>query len=188
MKILSLITNVIESNSWPFNSVDKAETMELLKDLDNADAIEGVFSLYLSPDSDSDKKWILDEAKVSRFYAEYLLQTGSIFNLAEFESMWQQALPEGILTRKSHLSGLALIDEESNPAVIKYFSEKSLPEGVYDRLEILFEMKSKWTLEEIDPYVQALTTPKLNVNALLTKYARGSNINGIKYYSSKHGK
>ena len=123
-----------------------------------------------------------------RFYAEYLLQTGSTFNLDEFETMWQQALPEGIGTKKEHLAGLALIDDKSSPKVIKYFCEKSLPEGVYDRLELLFGVKAKWTLEEIDPYVQALTTPKLNVNALLTKYARGSNIDGVKYYSSKHGK
>ena len=123
-----------------------------------------------------------------RFYAEYLLQTGTWFNLTEFEAMWREALPEGVTSSKSHLAGLALVDEKANPKIIRYFCEKSLPEGVYERLEVLFKVKAKWTLEEIDPYVQALTTPKLNVNALLTKYARGSNIDGVKYYSSKHGK
>lgn len=33
-----------------------------------------------------------------------------------------------------------------------------------------------------------LTTEKLDVNALLTKYARASKVDGVKCYSSKHGK
>ena len=67
MKILTLITNVIESNSWSFQQVDKKEALELLKDLDNQDAIEQVFSLYLDEDGEEAAgKWILNEAKVSR--------------------------------------------------------------------------------------------------------------------------
>lgn len=37
-------------------------------------------------------------------------------------------------------------------------------------------------------FFRNLTTNKMNVNALLTKYARCSIINNIKYYSSKYGK
>lgn len=40
----------------------------------------------------------------------------------------------------------------------------------------------------INFFFRNLTTNKMNVNALLTKYARCSIINGIKYYSSKYGK
>jgi len=33
-----------------------------------------------------------------------------------------------------------------------------------------------------------LATENLNVNALLTKYARASSVGGVRYYSAKHAK
>ena len=72
--------------------------------------------------------------------------------------------------------------------VVKYFPEWKLTENVQERLASLFAIKEKWTMEEIAPFVEKLTAPKLNVNALLTKYSRVSMINGVKHFSSKHGK
>lgn len=37
-------------------------------------------------------------------------------------------------------------------------------------------------------YFRRLATDKLDVNALLAKYARASKVDGVKFYSSKHGK
>ena len=99
-----------------------------------------------------------------------------------------QAVPDGILTDLSHLQGLVLLDEEKTPAVIKRFAEESLPLTIADRLTVLFGAREKWRLEEISPFVSSLTTNKLNVNALLTKYARPVNISGVKYFCAKHGK
>ena len=99
-----------------------------------------------------------------------------------------QAVPDGITTDLSHLQGLVLVDEEKTPAVIKRFAEESLPLTIADRLTVLFCAREKWRLEEISPFVSALTTNKLNVNALLTKFARPVNISGVKYFCAKHGK
>jgi sister chromatid cohesion protein DCC1 len=126
---------------------------------------------------------------VSRFYGEYLLQTsGNAFNLSEFLTMWQQAVPEGVQTDVKHLRGLSLVDDSKTPNVIKYFPEWKLTENIQDRLVVLFALREKWTLEELEPYVEKLTTTKLNANALLTKFSRVSKINGVKHFSSKHGK
>ena len=99
-----------------------------------------------------------------------------------------QAVPDGVVTDLDQLSGLVLVDEEKSPAVIRRFSEESLPVSVADRLGVLFSARERWTLDQISPFVQPLTTLKLNVNALLTKYARPLNINGVKYFCAKHGK
>ena len=189
MKVLSLITNFIEENSWPLDGVVKEETLRELAEIENRDVVESVFDAFLDPtetDGGGGGKYSLNAPAVSRFYGEYLLQTtGNAFNLAEFSVMWQQAVPEGVRTdMQEHLRGIALVDKK----VVKYFPEWKLTENVQERLASLFAIKEKWTMEEIAPFVEKLTAPKLNVNALLTKYSRVSMINGVKQFSSKHGK
>ena len=78
--------------------------------------------------------------------------------------------------------GLALVTKDQ----IRYFPEANLPIVIQDRLSILFSTKEKWTLDEITPFVINMTTPKLNVKALLTKYARGTRVNGEQVFCSKH--
>ena len=92
------------------------------------------------------------------------------------------------MTDLDHLSGLVLVDGDKSPAVIRRFSEESLPVSIQDRLTVLFSARERWTLAEISPFIQPLTTKKLNVNALLTKYARPLNIDGVKFFCAKHGK
>ena len=99
-----------------------------------------------------------------------------------------QAVPDGVNTDLSHLEGLVLVEEDKSPPVIKRFAEESLPLTIVERLNVLFGAREKWRLEEISPFVSSLTTAKLNVNAMLTKYARPVNISGVKYFCAKHGK
>ena len=180
MRILSMITNFMEENSWPMDGLVKSETVEALKEIEPEDIIRQVFEQYTKEDTH------LSVDKLARFYGEFLLQTGSEFNLTDFMEMWKASLPAGIDVKLYHLNGLALVQKAENK--IKYFPESTMTENVHERLELLFSAREKWTLEEIEPYVQRLTTPKLNVNALLTKFARASKVEGVKYFSSKHGK
>ena len=84
------------------------------------------------------------------------------------------------------MQGIALMDTKEQ--TVKNFPEWKLPESVQDRLGVLFQVRSLWTLADLEPFVTSCTTPKLNVNALLTKYARASNINGVKHFCAKHRK
>lgn len=97
-----------------------------------------------------------------------------------------QAVPDGVQTDLEHLKVLVLVDNDH----IRRFAEDSLPMVIGDRLNVLFIAREKWTLplSEISPFIEPLSTKKLNVNALLTKCARPLNINGVKYFCSKHGK
>lgn len=126
------------------------------------------------------------------------------FFFEEFSKLWQQAVPggddktsvevDGVLetnrylfrTDISQLNGVALVD--SKEGIVKNFPEWKLPESIQERLEVLFKVRSLWTLNDLEPFVSACTTPKLNVNALLTKYARASNTNGVKQFCAKHRK
>lgn len=192
MRVLSLITNFIEENSWPLDKVLKAETVETLGDLEPAEVVAQVFGTFLKQAEDNKDHFCLHRDAVSRFYGKYLLQTGTAFDLAEFETMWQQSVPEGVETKLEHLRGIGLVEKSDSSSrtgnsVIRYFPEGDLSENVQQRLSVLFGLRKRWTVEEMEPYVETLTTPTLNVNALLTKYARALNVDGMKYFCSKHG-
>jgi sister chromatid cohesion protein DCC1 len=184
MRILSLICNVVNENSWSFDAVPKHELLGYLNDLEPEVITSQVFDQYFK-----DSK-TCQRSKVSRFYGEYLLQSSSVFNLDEFMSIWQESLPtvdnegeEPFKADLAHLEGIALVTVDGQ---IRYFPEFKLPQSVQERLGVLFDSKVKWTLDDITPFVTNLTTDKLNVKALLTKYSRASRINGQQYFSSKH--
>ena len=115
--------------------------------------------------------------------------------------MWQKAVPGGdeqdiyknelgdpiFKTNLNQLNGTALVDYENSE--IKLFPEWKLPTDIQERLQVLFDEREKWTLEDISPYIENLTTPKLNANALLTKYSKVvTGPCGKKMFCSKHGK
>jgi len=107
--------------------------------------------------------------------------------LKEFLNIWQESMPvvdfgEGFKVDLKQLEGLAVLTKDQ----IRYFPESKLPVTIQERLGVLFDTKEKWSLDEITPFVINLTTPKLNVKALLTKYARGSRVNDVQMFSSKH--
>jgi len=189
MKVLSYILRYFDEESWKFDCVQKAPTVTALEELVPKEISRQVFDMYCSPlEGGEIGEYSLDKDKVCRFYGDFLLAANVKFKLSEFLDMWQKAVPEGITTELSQLKGLMLVDEKVEPPTIRRFTEASLPEGVNDRLNILFKARERWTLQDISPFVAPLTTPKLNVNALLTKYARPLNVQGTKYFCAKHGK
>ena len=187
-----MMCNYVEENGWNWHKgeIKKAMTIDSFEDSGSVpkNIAEQIFTFYFEPQESGYRAKVDD---LCRFYGEYLLQAGTTFQLSDFLKLWQQAVPGGeedleFPTRLDQLVGLSLVDNDKQ--TIKYFPEWKLPEGIYDRLGKLFEVRPKWTCDEITPYVTALTTPKLNVNALLTKYARASTLNGVKHFCAKHGK
>ena len=172
--------------------VKRKETIDALKELVNTEVCKQIFNMYCPPiEGGEPGEFAVDRERVSRFYGSYLLtstKTSTAFSLPEFSSMWAKAVPEGITTCLSNLSGICLVDDTKEPPVIKHFPEALLPENVQERLSVLFAARERWTLEDISPYIKPLATTKLNVNALLTKFARTLNIGGAKYFCAKHGK
>ena len=185
MRIISLICNVISENSWSWDNVPKQEALELIKNIEDENITSQVLDQYFSFHNNKNG---VHRAKLCRFYGEYLLQSSSVFNFNEFLKIWQESMPiidtneEPFEAKVEHLEGLALINNDQ----IKYFPEVKLPTTIQDRLSVLFDAKEKWSLQEITPFVINMTTPKLNVKALLTKYARASRVNGQQVFSSKH--
>ncbi|KAI4554992.1 hypothetical protein MJG53_021226 [Ovis ammon polii x Ovis aries] len=163
MKLLNHITQLVDSESWSFSKVPLNTCLQELGPLEPEEMNEHCLRCY-------GKKYT-EEDKICRATAQMLLQNAVKFNLAEFQEVWQQSVPEGMTTRLDQLQGLALVDRQSRPEIMFLLKVEDLPEGDQERFSSLFSLRQKWTEEDIAPYIQDLCGEKQTVGALLTKYA-----------------
>ncbi|XP_065168116.1 sister chromatid cohesion protein DCC1-like [Atheta coriaria] len=189
-RVLSFMLKIIDENSWPLDEVDFEVTVETLNDLVPLDVLTSVFELYTVETKvrDGTQLYRYKEFDVCQFFAQVLLYSAGKFNLKDFLQAWQESVPEGMITDEEMLYGIAIVDRKANPSVVWSFPESKLPQNINERFKVLFDTKEKWRVNEIAPYIKNLTNDKQDVNALLTKHARPSKIDGVKYYSSKHAK
>ncbi|XP_043274773.1 sister chromatid cohesion protein DCC1 [Venturia canescens] len=193
-RAFGLMLDILEENSWEIDEVDKEITYESLQEFMPRSVFDLIFHKYTEPGEKKNAKgetlWRYKEDKCCKFLAQILLAASPVNNFDHFMESWTLAAPEKLKPDEKHLRGIALV--KWNPQKMKKevisFSESHLSQDIVSRLNELFKVKDKWTVDEITPYISRCTTPNADVNALLTKYARSSAVNGIKYYSSKHGK
>ncbi|KAF9794790.1 hypothetical protein SFRURICE_017480 [Spodoptera frugiperda] len=189
-RVLSYMLDLIDENSWPLDKISRETTIDSLKELVPLPILEAMFRFYTDPSIEEDgvQFYQYKQDKVCKFLARVLLKSAGKFNLEEFLQAWKDSVPDGMVTDESLLSGIALVDKSSTPQVVWGFSETDLPEEINQRFKILFQTKPKWTVDQISPYIECYATEKLNVNALLTKYARASTQDGVRVFSAKHMK
>ncbi|XP_018578659.1 sister chromatid cohesion protein DCC1 [Anoplophora glabripennis] len=189
-RVLSYMLKLIDENSWELDEIDYEETIGALKDLVPKEIVSNLLDKYVEESKiiDGVQLYKYKELDICKFFAQVLLHGTGKFNLDEFLQAWKESVPEGMVPDEEMLYGIAIIDRKAIPNVIWAFEESNLPENINERFKTLFEMKEKWTVAEISPYIQSLATEKIDVNAILAKYARASKVNGVKYYSTKHGK
>ncbi|XP_005994610.1 sister chromatid cohesion protein DCC1 [Latimeria chalumnae] len=187
MKLLGHVTQLVDSESWPFSKIPLNVCLEELGPLEPKEMIEHCLNCYSRryTDEAGETYFALNEDKVCRVTAQMLLQNAVKFNLSEFQEVWQQSVPEGMTTRLDQLKGLALVDRNSRPETISLLKVEDLPEDTLDRFNSLFSIREKWTEADIAPYIEGLCGEKQSTGVLLTKYARSSMQNGIKVYNSR---
>ncbi|XP_052361240.1 sister chromatid cohesion protein DCC1-like isoform X6 [Oncorhynchus keta] len=104
MKLLGHITQLVDSESWSFSKVPLRVSLEELGRLEPQEMIEHSFNCYGRRYTDNDEVFFaLNEDKVCRATAQMLLQNAAKFNLAEFQEVWQQSVPDGMGTRLDQL-------------------------------------------------------------------------------------
>ncbi|XP_077127517.1 sister chromatid cohesion protein DCC1 isoform X2 [Ranitomeya variabilis] len=106
MKLLSHITQLMDSESWSFSRVPLKVCLEELRPLEPEQMIEHCLECYGERFSEDEEAFFaLDEDKICRATAQMLLQNAVKFNLSEFQAVWQQSVPEGMTTRPEQLRG-----------------------------------------------------------------------------------
>nr|SVE75885.1 EOG090X09TV [Daphnia hispanica] len=180
---VSYLDSILREKKLSLEEITSSDVEDWMGLYDTENVNAKCISLFMDVD-ESNLKW--KSKAVSQLFALYLLPELRAFDSKDFFTAWQQSMPVGVMADEEHLNGVALVDYDSTPSLVKYLPEFELPEEVNERLDILFRNRAKWTLPSITPYVQPLTDNNLNVAALLTKHTRSSTINGVKYYSSKY--
>nr|CAG4648074.1 EOG090X09TV [Moina brachiata]SVE93132.1 EOG090X09TV [Moina brachiata] len=180
---ISHLDTILRGRESRLDDISKSEVEDWMALFDTPDVNEKCMSLFMEVTGDY-LRW--NSKAVSQLFAMYLLPELRAFDCKDFFTAWQQSMPDGVTALEEYLDGIAIVDYDSTPSLVKYMPEFEMPEDVNERLDMLFRTRSKWTLQAITPYIQPLTDAKTNVAALLTKYARSSTVNGVKYYSSKY--
>ncbi|XP_012862055.1 sister chromatid cohesion protein DCC1 [Echinops telfairi] len=186
MKLLNHINQLVDSESWSIDKVPLTTCLQELGPLEPEEMIEHCLKCYGRRYVEEGEVYFeLSADKICRATAQMLLQNAVKFNFAEFQEVWQQSVPEGMVTSLDQLKGLALVDRHTRPEIIFLLKVDDLPEDNQARFNSLFSLREKWTEEDIAPYIQDLCGQKQTIGALLTKYARSSVQNGVKVYNSR---
>ncbi|XP_022175056.1 sister chromatid cohesion protein DCC1 [Myzus persicae] len=188
-RALSFLLNLIDEQSWPYNTIPMDETLNILGELLPPVILQHIidqYSTWCVSSNLSQTHRSLIEDKVCRFMGVGLLRPCDKFNLTDFKTAWQGSVPEGMTTNLKQLDGTVLVDQSSHPQTIAYFNEQDLPDNIRERFQLLFQIRKKWTLNEIQPFLEKLATDKLNVNSLLAKYTRATTVDGVRFYCSRY--
>lgn len=60
----------------------------------------------------------------------------------------------GMTTNLKQLDGIVLVNNSSHPQSICYFNEQDLPDDIMSRMQYLFQVREKWTINEIHPFLE----------------------------------
>ncbi|TYZ69379.1 hypothetical protein PybrP1_008575, partial [[Pythium] brassicae (nom. inval.)] len=133
-------------------------------------------------DGDGEERCTLEASKVAGFVARQLFEEqaaagsdGDGWALEQFMDKWALRVPDSVAVSAAMLRGVALTKTGKGKAArVVYFPEEDLPLDAKQRFEKLFQVQEKWTLEQLEPFIQSLVVPGTTQAALLLKHTRSS--------------
>lgn len=193
-RIVSLMLGIIAEMAWRLDEIDRDETVELLApNIAPEQIVRGLFDLYAIETPGKTNKegkplYGYSELMVCRIVAQNILQQGTKFHMDDFMSTWQDALPDGmkinvgpeamqnsyivvvnkknsVFFQETYLRGIGIIDRDSSSVpCVRSLIESNLPINLQNRLKMLFRTKDKWTLDQIEPYIEYFQNAILYIN------------------------
>lgn len=140
----------------------------------------------ITGDSESSESCALDAAKIAVFCAKQLFEDRAAeaqmkqlpsssedgWLLDSFMDKWQLRVPDRVAINADLLRGVAVFKTQKNkPVRLVYFPEEDLPLDPKQRFERLFQVQEKWTVKQLEPYVQYVSKCFASVYGLLTSLA-----------------
>ncbi len=148
------ITNldgILREKDLQVENISSQDVANWLQDFEVEEVNKACINIFLEDKGDF---CLWKQTTVSQLFALYLLPVLKAIDSNDFFLTWQQSMPTGVIVHEDHLHGIALVDQESTPSLVRYLPEFELPEDINERLEILFRTRAKWTLPDITPYIQ----------------------------------
>lgn len=149
---VSYLDSILREKQLSLEDVSHSDVKDWMSLYDIEEVNTKCVMLFMNKVDEDCLKW--NPVAVSQLFSLYLLSEMQAFDSNDFFNAWQQSMPVGVTAIEEHLDGVALVDYESTPSLVKYFPEFLLPEDINERLEVLFRNRPKWTLQAITPYIQ----------------------------------
>lgn len=123
-------------------------------------------SVVASSDTDSAESCTLDASKIASFCAKQLFEeqrasasSGATDSdgwvLDQFMDKWALRVPENVRVSVDMLRGVGLIKKQrGKPTRVVYLNAEDLPLDAKQRFETLFGVQEKWTIEQLEPFIQ----------------------------------
>ncbi|KAM9979498.1 hypothetical protein ACTFIY_008764 [Dictyostelium cf. discoideum] len=135
---------------------------------------------YGDDDKDNDEINIcsLDFNKVCIFRAKQLLTLSNKSNMKfeEFMDNWKDTLPIEIQPNFSMLKGIAILIPSSttNPKEksVKFINESILPTIPKARFKELFQISTRWSIDDIEPFIKSTIPPGNSLEQFILTYSR----------------
>jgi len=136
------------------------------------DIVAHTIRAYTVPSNEGANVVAINTSKLTKIRAKQLLRLSKNWRTEEFMKAWQDTVPDEITVTAEFLKGEAITETFGLEERLKYFPASDLPSNPQERFSVLFVVKTKWTLEEILPYLRDLTRPGCTEEQLLLRYAR----------------
>eukprot|EP00954_Amorphochlora_amoebiformis_P004621 359688-Amorphochlora_amoeboformis.AAC.2 len=175
--LIEFVLATIEMNGWAFDSVPVSRCVEDVKADYPAFLVHHALRLLCKSSSEGagangNKTIALDPAKICLFKAELLFHKKSTISDRQLMNEWGKMLPQGLMPDRNLLGGVAI--ESKTPEGVKwtYVTHLMLPALAADRMDALFELRPRWKLEDLRPYMECLRDYGETLEQLVLKHAR----------------
>ena len=198
-----MVMSVIVGESMPLDAVSEGAIVACLSGDYPPFVVRHVLKSHSSARSESnaDTLWTLDPVRVARAKATHMLSSENVsavmciktqkmvqvVAVGAFVSAWKDSLPPGLPQVDLDMRGIAIKREINSRMCYIPVRDNDLPLDAAKRFAHLFAISSRWTMEELSPYMVAVAGKETKQQEkMLRKYARfARGADGSRYFCKR---
>ncbi|KAL7753292.1 Ctf8p and Ctf18p associating protein [Sorochytrium milnesiophthora] len=175
-EVLTLVFSTAVAEGWPLDALSLDKCQRVLQSEDNVLPAVTEHVLQVFANAQDGNTWAVCPSKVCRFMAKMLFENAAdgMWKREEFLNAWREHVPEQYQVDASVLKDMSVETQDpiSGVSYLQYIAVASLSSKPVERLAQLFAVKTKWTRDEIMPFVSDLVLERKKVEPMLIKHAR----------------
>ncbi|RKP26865.1 hypothetical protein SYNPS1DRAFT_27458 [Syncephalis pseudoplumigaleata] len=160
----------------------------------DADGASGDAAMHVDEAAYEDRPHVFVESSVCRYIGQEVLRQHKSIHYEQhaFMEAWSASVPEGYTVSLDMLEGICIPNETDDaagsgaaPKTLLYLPIDELPRDPAARMRMLFDMRAKWSAEELRVYLADIAITPAQIDMWLMKYARRVTATGA---MARHGK
>lgn len=184
-QIILELCKAVSDESLSINGVNAVEVTAIINSAEQVYPPWAIEHALFQISSEYDgSEYVLDPKKLAIRVGYLLLQKSSRMNLDEFTFLWESTVPDGVEIEVANLLNFAYFGDDKTKT-INFLDPLSLPNEAIQLFERLFQIKKKWSEEELSALTNRVTPPGKKSSVIIQKYCRAVTAGGKKLYTSK---